>query len=111
MTTEAGKGHDADWRNLRAIGESVVSEYGRGRGRVSPPIEMLGKALTLLAEAGSNYPSAAIEAEAARAALQSLRERVEGLPTTGHRADAAGRMAVADVDRAAVLALIEEALE
>jgi hypothetical protein len=78
MTTEAGKGHDADWRNLRAIGEAVVSEYGRGKGRVSPPIEMLGKALTLLAEAGSNSPSVAIEAEAIVARNAEIAEAVRG---------------------------------
>jgi hypothetical protein len=58
---------------------------------------------------------AAIEAEAARAALQSLRERVEALPWTVDQSYRAStdevRLQASEVSRAAVIALIEEALE
>jgi hypothetical protein len=52
-----------------------------------------------------------IEAEAARAALQSLRERVEGLPHGSSCALVVMNVGGCDCHLAAVLRLVDEALE
>lgn len=77
LVTQAGREHDADWRNLLRIIDVAITDYGEYRGPVIPGIELLIKARKLLTGAiPAQQPSLAIEAEAAARATSELREAV-----------------------------------